>query len=330
MCPFTNKIVILHEKGGPMRALSRFSGIAAVAFVATMSLVACDDSSSASDEEVPASSAVPGSSASMPESSVSVPSSKCTAELEGTIQALWEGSPSSGYAVRYLCENGTWVLHSQGPLEWKDPSLPDTKCTAENEGSVETGERGDPKYGYSYYYYQCSEGDWKEVEPWVACDTAGVTVGDTCKKVSDEKGFFSYGHGGEIVEVVFIYAGNGVWEYANPSLDPKDTCSFPDRECAYSNEFEIDSSLTSLKSSRTCYALCHDKAWQTLDAFDVPVYASCGAPEVGKNLQCCYTSPAEIVEQYPWNVSSLYEYTQENGWRLSEYFEVPDCGAAAE
>ena len=292
MCPFTNKIVILHEKGGPMRALSRFSGIAAVAFAATMSLVACDDSSSASNDETQTSSSStsPGSSESAPESSVS----------------------------------------SQGPLEWKDPSLPDTKCTAENEGSVETGERGDPKYGYSYYYYQCSEGDWKEVEPWVACDTAGVTVGDTCKKVSDEKGFFSYGHGGEIVEVVFIYAGNGVWEYANPSLDPKDTCSFPDRECAYSNEFEIDSSLTSLKSSRTCYALCHDKAWQTLDAFDVPVYASCGAPEVGKNLQCCYTSPAEIVEQYPWNVSSLYEYTQENGWRLSEYFEVPDCGAAAE
>ena len=293
-------------------------------------LVACDDSSSASDEEVPASSAVPGSSASMPESSVSVPSSKCTAELEGTIQALWEGSPSSGYAVRYLCENGTWILHSQGPLEWKDPSLPDTKCTAENEGSVEIGQRGNPKYGYSYTYYKCEQGGWKEVEPWVACDTAGVTVGDTCKKVSDEKGFFSYGREGEIVEVAFIYAGNGVWEYANPSLDPSDTCSFPDRECAYSNEFEIDSSLTSLKSSRTCYALCHDKAWQTLDAFDVPVYASCGAPEVGKNLQCCYTPSAEITEQYPWNVSSLYENTQENGWRLSEYFEVPDCGAAAE
>ena len=309
-----------------------FSAVAVAAFATSLafSLVACDDSSSASDEEVPASSAVPGSSASMPESSVSVPSSKCTAELEGTIQTLWEGSPSSGYAVRYLCENGTWVLDSQGPLEWKDPSLPGAKCTSENDGSVEIGQWGNPKYGYSYTYYKCEQGSWKEVEPWVACDTAGVTVGDTCKKVSDETGFFSYGHGGEIVEVVFIYAGNGVWEYANPSLDPKDTCSFPDRECAYSNEFEIDSSLTSLKSSRTCYALCHDKAWQTLDAFDVPVYASCGAPEVGKNLQCCYTSPAEIVEQYPWNVSSLYEYTQENGWRLSEYFEVPDCGAAAE
>ena len=309
-----------------------FSAVAVAAFATSLafSLVACDDSSSASDEEVPASSAVPGSSASMPESSVSVPSSKCTAELEGTIQTLWEGSPSSGYAVRYLCENGTWVLDSQGPVEWKDPSLPGAKCTSENDGSVEIGQWGNPKYGYSYTYYKCEQGSWKEVEPWVACDTAGVTVGDTCKKVSDETGFFSYGHGGEIVEVVFIYAGNGVWEYANPSLDPKDTCSFPDRECAYSNEFEIDSSLTSLKSSRTCYALCHDKAWQTLDAFDVPVYASCGAPEVGKNLQCCYTSPAEIVEQYPWNVSSLYEYTQENGWRLSEYFEVPDCGAAAE
>jgi len=309
-----------------------FSAVAAVAFATSLSfsLVACDDSTSASDEEVPASSAVPGSSASMPESSVSVPSSKCTAELEGTIQTLWEGSPLSGYAVRYLCENGTWVLDSQGPVEWKDPSLPGAKCTSENDGSVEIGQWGNPKYGYSYTYYKCEQGSWKEVEPWVACDTAGVTVGDTCKKVSDETGFFSYGHGGEIVEVVFIYAGNGVWEYANPSLDPKDTCSFPDRECAYSNEFEIDSSLTSLKSSRTCYALCHDKAWQTLDAFDVPVYASCGAPEVGKNLQCCYTSPAEIVEQYPWNVSSLYEYTQENGWRLSEYFEVPDCGAAAE
>ena len=275
-----------------MRALYRFSGIAAVAFAATMSLVACDDSSSASNDEMQTSSSStsPGSSESAPESSVS----------------------------------------SQGSIEWKDPSLPGTKCTSENDGSVEIGQWGNPKYGYSYTFYKCEQGSWKEVEPWVACDTAGVTVGDTCKKVSDEIGFFSREHGGENVEVVFIYAGNGVWEYANPSLDPKDTCSFPDRECAYSNEFEIDSSLTSLKSSRTCYALCHDKAWQTLDAFDVPVYASCGAPEVGKNLQCCYTSPAEIVEQNPWNVSSLYEYTQENGWRRSEYFEVPDCGAAAE
>lgn len=275
-----------------MRALYRFSGIAAVAFAATMSLVACDDSSSASNDETQTSSSStsPGSSVSAPESSVS----------------------------------------SQGSIEWKDPSLPGTKCTSENDGSVEIGRWGNPKYGYIYTYYKCEQGSWKEVEPWVACDTAGVTVGDTCKKVSDEIGFFSREHGGENVEVVFIYAGNGVWEYANPSLDPKDTCSFPDRECAYSNEFEIDSSLTSLKSSRTCYALCHDKTWETLDAYDVPVYAYCGAPKVAQNLQCCYTSPAEKVEQYPWNVSSLYEYTQENGWRLSEYFEVPDCGAAAE
>ncbi len=275
-----------------MKSYNRISAVAAVAFAATMSLVACDDSSSASNDEMQTSSSStsPGSSESAPESSVS----------------------------------------SQGPVEWKDPSLPGAKCTSENDGSVEIGQRGNPKYGYSYTYYKCEQGSWKEVEPWVACDTAGVTVGDTCKKVSDEKGFFSYGHGGEIVEVVFIYAGNGVWEYANPSLDPKDTCSFPDRECAYSNEFEIDSSLTSLKSSRTCYALCHDKTWETLYAYDVPVYAYCGAPKVAQNLQCCYTSPAEIVEQNPWNVSSLYEYTQENGWRRSEYFEVPDCGAAAE
>ena len=200
------------------------------------------------------------------------------------------------------------------------------KCNDENEGLYDISSDGNAKYGYSYTYYKCEQGNWVESPAWVACDTAGVAEGDTCKIATGQRGF-QFGQDGTID---FIYAGNGVWEYADPSLDPKDTCSLPTRECTESNEFEIDSSLTSLKSSRTCYALCRDKTWETLDAYDVPVYAYCGKPNKDNGNHCCYTSPAEVVEDYPWNVSSLYEYEKGAGWRLQDTFDVPDCGATAE
>lgn len=93
-----------------------------------------------------------------------------------------------------------------------NPYLPSEECSDKNEGSVEVVETGNPKYGYDYHYYQCKDGNWEQTEPWAACDTAGVAVGDTCEKIVSKKGFFSYGREGEIVELAFIYAGDGTWK----------------------------------------------------------------------------------------------------------------------
>lgn len=67
------------------------------------------------------------------------------------------------------------------------------KCDAHNEGAVDSLWNGGAKYGFSISYYKCEKGNWYEAEPVVACDTAGVSVGDFCNVHVSEGGFYCCG-----------------------------------------------------------------------------------------------------------------------------------------
>ena len=169
-----------------MKSLRHISEIVVIAFVSTLSfsLVACDDSSSASNEEVPASSAIPVSSA-VPESSESVP------------------------------ESSTFQPYTY-------PTEPREECNAENEGAVarlSTG-TGNPKLGRSIDFYRCEQGVWVESPAWVACDTAGVTEGAICRIQISWRGI----QFGVDTWLCYKYAGEGVWESLSCPTEPEKEC----------------------------------------------------------------------------------------------------------
>ena len=51
----------------------------------------------------------------------------------------------------------------------------------EKEGMVKRIWEGNPKYG-SAWTYRCENGEWMPRNLRVTCDTAGVQVGDICRK----------------------------------------------------------------------------------------------------------------------------------------------------
>ena len=102
------------------------------------------------------------------------------------------------------------------------------KCDALNEGAVDSLWNGGAKYGFSISYYKCEKGNWYEAEPVVACDTAGVSVGDLCNVHVSEGGFYCCGdRWGKCYE----YAGNGKW-------DESDCLKAPAKECNAENEWD--------------------------------------------------------------------------------------------
>ena len=260
-----------------MKLTYQTSAITVMAFAVAMpfALVACSESNStSSDEPIAYSEPAPGTSSAL-ESSSSV------AELSSA------GTECQGISV----PEGKLCLQEE--------------CDAENEGRVIDAKHGNPKYGYQVYYAQCKQGAWTSSEPWAACDTAGVAVGDTCRKQTRMRG---NQFGGD-VHTVFVYAGDGVWKYKDPHEDPKDLCSLPNDACTESNAFKIDSTLKSAVSLSTCYALCRNNKWELLKEFLVAANAYCGDPKIN-GYRCCFHDAG-----YP----AYYEYTYDSGWNLKEY-----------
>lgn len=172
---------------------------ALAAFAATMSLVACDASSSASNDESPISigdnndknalsTDKVDSLGSESESSCKGEFSEiggclpeCNAENEGnfewTCSNYWRGSCVG--QVYYKCEKGNWV-----ETEY-NPPLPEKECTAEKEGAVDSV--AEPHYDQSKkqnvenYYYMCNKNKWNLINETLAkCTTAETKVGDEC------------------------------------------------------------------------------------------------------------------------------------------------------
>lgn len=270
------------------------------AFAASISLVACgDDSSSASNDEQPISS----SEETGPESSnneapvAQLPNMPCADTL--TI----DGHYFRGIDAFYKCEDNKWsyVDEKDIPPDTKIPyvSLEGdkaiwklNKCTAENDGVVQSAWDGNPKYG-AMCYYKCQGGSWVQGDISLTCDTEGVQVGDTCV-THPSQNIFQAGMNPEAGDLVFVYKGDGVWER--------------------DNQAQIDS-LIERQNRR-----------------DAAMKEYCGEPESGKFSECCYPVPDEFAADYADNIASILYTSEPDSddWDLQEYFENKNCVMDAE
>lgn len=246
-----------------MKSYHHVSAVAATAFAAMMSLVACEGSSSINNETPETSESAPESSGT--ESKSTTPSSETVDDERDSAycDTLTVAAPPyecdkslqiDGYyysftghvhpglgGCTFKCQHNEWsfVPAKDVPGDAKKFSDYDIvarpaeisilgfkKCNADNEGLVDSLSTGssNPKGGSARVYYRCEQENWVESPAWVACDTAGVTVGDVCQKQISSRGI----QFGSDIWKCYRYAGDGTWEEQeceDPSDAPADSNS---------------------------------------------------------------------------------------------------------
>ena len=245
-----------------MNAFCRTSAFSVMLLAAALpfSLVACgDDSSSASNDDTSISS-----------------SANDETRLSSSVTELSLESECQGISV----SGGVFCLQEA--------------CNAENEGKVESVKHGNPKYGYQVYYAQCVQKSWTNVEPWAACDTAGVAVGDTCKQQTRTGGFQ---FGGDVL-AVFMYAGDGVWEEVEPvPADSSESTANQLGKCSSDNEGLYETVIDTLTVypdgkvwDQDVYYHCESGEWVEAECRD-PLEACAGNNEGEYQDVVCSSNP---------------------------------------
>lgn len=181
-----------------------------------------------------------------------------------------ENCDSVSESVYYKCENGKWSIdpdmvygYDASDSIWI-PSIADVgerflfdflKCNADHEGVVDSLLNPDSKLG-AYDYYRCEQGSWTQRNQSVTCDTAGVSVGDTCKKAP---------FAGASMEM-YIYAGNGIWEESSKfhSALPSKTCT-TEEEDSYVTLIDTIITVGASPAYETSYYHCESKEWLRVD-----------------------------------------------------------------
>lgn len=328
-----------------MNRLRHISAVAAAAFAASLSfsLAACDDSTSASNDEVQASSASPESSA-IPESSAFPSSSSSfepdSASCESAIASVspYECSDSlqtdgvyyirNGYdnqmigmGCTYRCEDNKWSYVSSIPdgaikfstLDMLYQSeeigmLSFKKCTTENEGLVDSVWSGNAKYGY-IMYYRCEAGSWVEREQWVTCDTAGVPVGALCRRTANV-GFFNRAP----LTHVYVYEGEGTWMhllgFAVGDTNVYEGLSKMTKECSSKNKWDKEKITYGTDPDViTLYYMCADSGWTVVD--EAGYYCTTEKTAVGDT--CSFESGDSTLH---------YMYVDVDGFYRGDYYDM--------
>ena len=259
----------------------------AIAVALSFALIACSDDSSstsviASNNEAPV---------------AQLPDIPCADTL------LIDGHYFEGTNVFYKCEDNKWSYVEEKDVppgievpnyfaEYDKAIWKLNKCTADNEGAVQSEWEGNEKYGGAHYY-RCEGGSWVQGNISLTCDTEGVQVGDTCV-THPSQSIFQAGMNPAAGELIFVYKGDGVWER--------------------DNQAQIDS-LIERQNRR-----------------DAAMKEYCGEPESGKVSECCYPVPDEFAADYADNIASiLYTSEPESDdWDLQGYFENKNCVMDAE
>ena len=206
-----------------------FSMAGLAAFGLAFSLVACDDSSSASGDDVPGSSdsgSALGSSGSVPAGMEGLPRDVLVsysilpacgddvAKPEGSCNTITGGD---GVVYRFECVGTKWEYNQDceepkcltATSRIEHPECVLQECNAEIEGLVEHMTPGsNPGYQSNVVFYRCEQGEWHQVEASAACDTAGVSVGDVCDMRVGYAGV-KYGHDSFNC---YKYLGDGAWK----------------------------------------------------------------------------------------------------------------------
>ena len=227
-----------------MKNMCRTFTFAAVALTAVMSLslVACDDSSSAKDDapisssendDTPLSSAMDETPASSESNNQSDHEASPLPNMPCADTLMIDGHYFRGIDAFYKCEDNKWsyVDEKDIPPDTKIPyvSLESdkaiwklNKCTPENDGAVQSVWDGNPKYG-AMCYYKCEGSSWVQGDITLTCNTADAQVGDTCV-THPSINIFQAGMNPDAGELVFVYKGDGVWERSlNTSPDSTET-----------------------------------------------------------------------------------------------------------
>ena len=163
----------------------------------------------------------------------------------------------------YKCEDDKWNVVSRGDIPeganiftqyqvmggdegaWLELS----KCNADNEGQVDSTWGGNHKMG-NMLYYRCENGSWELQGIWVTCDTVGVSVGDFCRRTLSATVLGT----GRAIEMVYVYAGDGVWnELEGPAT--------LDEVCSSDNEGERKKFSYGDNPDDTYYLECSDYKW---------------------------------------------------------------------
>ena len=188
-------------------------------------------------------------------------------------------------------------------------------CNAENEGQVIAAEHGNSKYGYQVLYARCKQGSWTNVEPWAACDTAGVAVGDTCSEATF-KGGFQFGGS---THAYYIYAGDGVWKEIEPvPVDSSESTTLELGKCSSENEGEVE--------VITEYEVGHATA---SDRYGSPAYYRCesGSWVKGDITLTCDTANVQVGDACiktvsrppnPMGITAIYTYAGDGNWTPDE------------
>ena len=193
-------------------------------------------------------------------------------------------------------------------------------CNAENEGQVIAAEHGNPKYGYQVLYAQCKQGSWTNVEPWAACDTAGVAVGDTCSEATLKGGFqFGGSQFGGSTHAYYIYAGDGVWKEIEPvPADSSESTANQLGKCSSENEGKVE--------VITEYKVGHATA---SDRYGSPAYYRCesGSWVKGDITLTCDTANVQVGDACiktvsrppnPMGITAIYTYAGDGNWTPDE------------
>ena len=242
-----------------------FPAVAAAAFAASLafSLVACDDSSSASGDDVPDSSdsgAALGSSGSVPAGMEGLPHDVLVSysilpqcgegfHPEGSCNSI---TGADGKAYLFECVGTKWEYNQdcEEPMcltpasKLQHPECQFLECNADSEGLVHVRVTGNPKYGQGYDFYRCEQGKWVERPAWVECDTAGVTEGELCRVQTRSPGMM----GNTGTYNCYKYAGNGTW-------NDVDCPTMPEKEC---NEENIGDKEKIAFTNDTLFYMCSE------------------------------------------------------------------------
>ena len=260
-----------------MHCRTLFGSFATLAFFSLLAVACGDDSSSASNEEQPISSSdetvlssssnaaeeeQPGSSASNGAPVASLPDIPCADTL------LIDGHYFEGTKVFYKCEDNKWSYVEEKDIppgievpnffaEYDKAIWKLNKCTADNEGAVQSAWEGNPKYG-GMYYFRCESGSWVQGDISLTCDTAGAQVWDICRRYGSTN-IFQAGMNPTSPEYVFVYAGNGVWE-------DFDGLAKMTKECTAENEDDMEKIVYGRDDNTLIvYYKCTGGAWTGID-----------------------------------------------------------------
>ncbi len=280
---------------------NRISAIAVTAFAVTLpfSLLACSESNPTNaDDPIAYSEPALETSSSVTEVSSEVSSS--SGEPSGT------GCLAIVYTVNDEC-------------------LP--ACNDENEGKVETVWVGNSKYGYETFH-KCQNGSWVQGDISLTCDTAGVQVGDLCRKTGKTNLFFAAG-GLSPSERVFAYAGDGVWEEC-------DGLTKITKECSAENVGDKEKIVYGRDDNTlSMYYQCSSDGWTEIDeptfyncTDSVSVSGTCSIEIDGKMVYYKYDEGTILVNEGGWVKAS---YDSELGFCPEIYIRYfVSCGEGSE